>query len=358
VTLVRNAGRASATGLVNAVLRRVDPERARHAWPPRPQSELLGQHEPPRETAVDYLTISLSHPRWLVERWLDRFGFDVTERWARFNNARAPLTLRPVRWKLERDDLAARLAAHGVITRAASFAPDALIVVEGHPFQTPLAAEGLFLAQDEASQLVAQLAADLDPSLVLDACASPGGKTTYIRGVLGKGSRAVACDFRPRRVKLLRATLDHVGAPHVHLVRADAGRALPFASVFDVVLLDVPCSGLGTIRREPEVRWRREPSHLPMFVETQRRMLQEAAGCVKPQGYLVYSTCSSEPEENEENVRFFLECHPEFVRVLPGEHPWRSTPLESLLDAEGDLRTLPHEHGLEAFYGAVIRKQV
>jgi 16S rRNA (cytosine967-C5)-methyltransferase len=153
---------------------------------------------------------------------------------------------------------------------------------------------------------------------------------------------------------LLRATLARVGADDVHVVRADAAQPAPFVAGFDLVLLDAPCSGLGTIRREPEIRWRRTAADLPALADTQSRMLGHAADAVARHGRLVYATCSSEPDENEHVVERFLETHAGFRRGDPADHPWRGMGLEAVIDARGDLRTTPHQHGLEAFYAAVL----
>jgi 16S rRNA (cytosine967-C5)-methyltransferase len=213
----------------------------------------------------------------------------------------------------------------------------------------------VFQTQDEASQLVAQLVVDLEPGSVLDLCASPGGKTTYIRG--GRpASTLVACDLRPRRVELLRSVLDQAGATDIPIVRADALQPPPFSRVFDVVLLDAPCSGLGTLRREPEIRWRRAEGDLSALSTAQQRMIRQAALAVAPGGYLVYATCSSEPEENESVVDEFLAARLDFHRLPPAAHPWRDSVLNEVVDDRGDFRTLPPRHGLEAFYAAVLRR--
>jgi 16S rRNA (cytosine967-C5)-methyltransferase len=357
VSLVRGAGRGSAAGLANAVLRRIDRDRAQASWPVRPP--LDGISDANREAALAYLSTTHSHPSWLAKRWLERYGFAATERWVVFDNTAAPLTIRPVTWRITLMDLEAALAAEGVTIRPAAHAPDALIVTEGNPYRTTLAARGVFVAQDEASQLVAHLATSFAPRLVLDACASPGGKTTYIRGApgaSGPGPRVIACDLRQRRVDLLRATLAHVGAGDVPVVRADLTRPAPFDAVFDLVLLDAPCSGLGTIRREPEIRWRRSAADLAPLAAAQQQMLAHGAACVRRGGHLVYATCSSEPDENENVVDAFLHASPQFERVHPDRHPWSGTRLHALLDTRGDLRTTPHEHGLEAFYAAALRR--
>lgn len=353
VELVREVGVPKAAGYVNAVLRRVTPQAFRRAWPPRPDA--IPESASGREKFLEYLAVTQSHPRWLVDRWMARLGLATAEQWVAFNNASPPLVVRPIRWTINRDELATALAAEGVTTEPGRWGPQALVVTGGMAMQSSLAQRGAFVPQDEASQLVAQLAADLTPSSVLDVCASPGGKTTYLRGELPK-ALVVAGDHRARRVRLLRETLarTHTNVP---IVQHNASEPLPFAASFDLVLLDAPCSGLGTIRREPDIRWRRQPAHLESFAAIQRRMIGQAAACVTRGGFLVYATCSSEPEENEHVVEHFLDAHRDFERMPYSAHPWRDTPLADLIDSRGDLRTEPHRHGLEAFYAAVIGRQ-
>lgn len=355
VALARLVGRPRASGFVNAVLRHVDAAAARKAWPPPPTVAPGLDEATVREAAVAHLVRALSHPEWLARRWVDRVGPEAAVGWAQFDNAPAPLTLRVNRLRTSPAALAADLEAHGVRVEPARWAPDALVVVEGQPLQTPLAARGLFVAMDEASQLVGVLAAELvRGGPVLDACAAPGGKTIILAAAEPAPTPLVACDLRPRRVDLLRATLRAAGAGAVRLVRADFETGAPFQAAFDLVLVDAPCSGLGTIRREPEIRWRRAPGDLARLAAAQQRMLAAAAATVRPGGRLVYATCSSEPEENEEVVAAFLGAHPDFRRLDPDRHPFAGTPRAALLDAAGDLRTLPYRHQLEAFYAAIL----
>jgi 16S rRNA (cytosine967-C5)-methyltransferase len=346
VDLARRARKTSAAGFVNAVLRSVSRGRSNLPLPPRPADAESAD-------ALAYLTITLSHPRWLVSRWLDRYGFDATERWLTFNNTPAPLTLRANRLKTSADALAARLDDEGVQVSRGRFSPDAFIVQEGFALRTTAAAEGAFLVQDEASQLVALLAGEHPGRYVLDACASPGGKTTALAAAMG-GGLLVACDVRGRRVDLLRRTVAGSGAGNVRIVQADVLQPLPFRPLFDAVLVDAPCSGLGTLRRDPDIRWRRREEDLPALAAAQRTMLANAADRVKAGGRLIYATCSSEPEENDDVVEAFLRERPEFAAVDArslGPMP------EEVVDARGRFRTLPHVHGLDAFFGAVLQRQ-
>lgn len=379
VALARVAKKQSATGFVNAVLRKIAAVPDRDSlWPPRPRLEHISSAaqrqrviEPsPVAGTSDYLTITLSHPLWLVERWVERYGFDDAETWARFNNAAAPLTLRANLPRVTRDELQEQLAAHGVVTERTRFALDGLIVREGNPFQTPLAGQGLFITQDEASQLVASVAQAALPAVaasssprsprVLDACASPGGKTVALAAAVaahGADGFVVATDRRRRRIRLLHDTIAAAGlSPRVRIAQLDLTAPLPFPAVFDLVLVDAPCSGLGTIRREPEIRWRRTPADLGRFADQQRRMLVHAAAGVRPGGRLVYATCSSEPEENEAVAAAFLADHPGFGAISARDCPLPPA-ITPVIDDRGHLRTYPFAHGLEAFFAAVFERR-
>lgn len=346
VSLTKKAGKRSASGLVNAVLRAISRNRGRLPLPPRPADS--GN----RAAALEYLSITLSHPAWLVERWLDRVGFERTETWLLFDNQPAPLTLRANRTRATRDDLLVQLRHADIDAQPARYAPDGIVVTSGTLRDE--APQGRFVIQDEASQLVALLAGDSPGPRVLDTCASPGGKATAIATTLRAGELLVACDVRARRMALLAETIAATGAAGVRLAQADVSQPLPFRPVFSTVIVDAPCSGLGTLRRDPDIRWRRQESDLAPLAESQRRMLHHAATVVEPGGRLVYATCSSEPEENEEIAQHFLETHPDFRAVdARRTHP---ALVPELIDTRGHLRTEPDAHGLELFFGAVFER--
>jgi 16S rRNA (cytosine967-C5)-methyltransferase len=349
VNLTKRVGKTSAGGLVNAVLRSVSRKRASLPLPPRPSDP--GD----RARALEYLSVALSHPRWLVARWYDRLGFDRAEAWLRFDNSAAPLTLRANRFRMTPGDLAERLAGLDVVVSPGRYVPDALVVEKGHPLRGTGVEEGWFVVQDEASQLVSLLCGPEPGPLVLDTCAAPGGKTTAIAAAAGEAARVIACDVRGRRMDLLRRTTTATGARNVRLVQADLLAALPFGPVFDTVIVDAPCSGLGTLRRDPDIRWRRREADLTTLSASQRRMLVHASQTVAAGGRLIYATCSSEPEENEEVAEAFLAASPEFAAVnAAGVHP--SLP-GTVVDGRGHLRTTPDRHGLEGFFGAVFERR-
>jgi 16S rRNA (cytosine967-C5)-methyltransferase len=342
--MTRRAKKTSAAGLVNAVLRAVAKNK---------QSLPL----PHKADPLAYLAVTLSHPEWLAARWLERLGFAAAEARETFNNAAAPLTIRVNRLKATAPELLDALAKHGVEIVPARYAPDGFIVKAGNPLRTPLAASGMFFLQDEASQLVSLLAAVQPGMLVLDTCASPGGKTIAMAADAEDRAAIVAADVRSARVRLLGETVAASGATGIRIIQADLEAGLPFGPAFDLVFVDAPCSGLGTIRRDPDIRWRRLEKDLPDLASAQDRMIHNAAQAVRPGGVLVYSTCSSEPEENDAVVARFLSVHAGFTAIdLRDERPRHFTALEPVLDADGFLRTLPEQHGLEAFFGATLRR--
>lgn len=327
VELTRRSGKSSAAGLTNAVLRALARDRDRLQWPDRAD---LAAH----------LAVVHSHPLWLVERWLRRHGAEAAEQWLRFNNAPAGMCLATNRSRTTRDQLAGRLAEAGVLTRPTSRSPHGLDVLDGRALAAPAFADGDFVVQDEASQLIAGLAEVRDGDRVLDLCASPGGKTVALAAMVGPAGTVVAMDVRPHRVRLLTRTIERCGLTNVEVVHGPADQPLPFtAGEFALVLVDAPCSGLGTVRRDPDIRWRRVEGDLPRFAAAQRDLLRRASGLVRRGGALLYSTCSSEPEENEDVVEAFLAAHPEFASERV-HHTW------------------PHRDGLEAFFGAILRRAV
>lgn len=335
VELVRRAGKSSAAGLANAVLRALSRDRDTLRWPPRPAAA-----DTPEDQArlVEHLATVHSHPGWLVSRWVVRHGADAAERWLMFNNELAPLCLAPNRAVVTREQLQERLRAEGVETRRTVRAPHGLIVEAGRPLRGQAFTDGLFVAQDEASQLIAELASPPNGARVLDLCASPGGKTVALAADVGPAGLVVACDLRPHRLRVLARTLRRCRVSRAPVVQVPPAGDLPFVDTcVDAVLIDAPCSGLGTLRRDPDIRWRRTADDLPVMAGMQRALLARAARLVRPGGCITYSTCSSEPDENQDVVAAFLRDHPAFS--LAREH-----------------QTLPFRDALEAFYGAVLKR--
>ena len=343
VSLTRSAGQARATGFVNGVLRTLSRSRGRLGLPARPAADA------PRQASIDYLGITQSHPDWLVTRWLDRYGFENAAAWTEFNNVTPALTLRANRLVISRDDLRRELLDESELdTAPGRYAPDALVVGSSRLPE----ARGRFTIQDEASQLVPLLLGARPGERVLDLCAAPGGKATGLAADMEGRGLIVACDARAKRMRLLAGAVRDSRAPNIRLVQVGGRDEVPFAPVFDRVIVDAPCSGLGTLRRDPDIRWRRRETDLPGFAEYQRTLLARAASAVAPGGRLVYATCSSEPEENEAVVDAFVTDHPGFALLNTREID--EARLGPVTDARGMLRTLPFAHGLEAFFAAAL----
>jgi 16S rRNA (cytosine967-C5)-methyltransferase len=344
VDLTRAARKPSASGFVNAVLRATLRQRHKLPLPARPTAP------PDRNAALAYLGITHSHPDWLVARWLDRYGFESTERWVQFNNETPSLTLRVNRLRATREDAIAALEQDDVDTEPTRFAPDGLVVTRGNPLRRP--PDGLVYVQDEASQLVSAVVAASAGERVLDLCASPGGKTLAMAADMTDVGRIVASDVRPRRLALLQETIRTAETRCVSVVRVPQVGPLPFEATFDAVLVDAPCSGLGTVRRDPDIRWRRHERDLATLARDQLALLMRAADVVRPGGRLVYATCSSEPEENDDVVANFVANRPSF-RIVD-LHSQADAVIAPFIDAQGFFRTTPPAHGLEAFYAALL----
>ena len=333
VELTRRAGKTSAAGLVNAVLRALARDRGTFTWPAEPGPDAAVK------TVADYLAMIHSHPAWLVARWLERHGRDATARWLEFNNQAATLCLVPNRTLVSREALAEELRADGVETAPTARAPHGLHVVSGHALGTRAFREGRFLVQDEASQLIAALVDPPRGARVLDLCASPGGKTLSLVADVGGQGLVLASDVRPHRLRILASTLARCRAARARVIHIPAEGPLPLRDgSFDAVLIDAPCSGLGTVRRDPDIRWRRSLEDLSRFAAAQLSLLDRVSTLVRVGGTLIYSTCSSEPDENQDVVAAFLRTHADYSEVRSHQ-------------------TLPFRDGLEAFYGAVLRRK-
>jgi 16S rRNA (cytosine967-C5)-methyltransferase len=303
-----------------------------------------GRAAPPARAAdpAKHLADRFSHPDWLVRRWLARFGEEETEKLLAWNNSRPPLILQPARVSL--DELQRLLWERGVAARRAPF--DAGLVVEGgRPAELPGYAEGWFVIQDAAQALVARFAAAPEGTMVYDAAAAPGGKTI----ALGRRARlVVAGELKRDRARRLAENLRRAGSGREHVVVADA--SAPPCRAPDLTLLDAPCLGTGTFARHPDARWKVNPGALTRLAERQAALLEGLARAVPAGGWLVYATCSLEPEENENQVNAFLSRHPEFRRA-PGDPgaPDLLTPL-------GDLALLPQRHGTDGAYAARLER--
>lgn len=317
-----------AAGLVNAVLRRL--AREGPPAPPNPEADPLG-----------WLTSAGSLPSWLAERWLKRLGPVVA-----VARARALLAPPPAVFRLNpRVPDALEQATAAGVTAVPLVVPGAWLASGGSPYE--LAARGVVYMQDQGSQMVGRLAEG--GRLTLDACAAPGGKAMLLADANGPGSSVVAAEASPRRVQTLAELVRRWGSPSLHVVAADGLRPA-FGGTFDAVLIDAPCSGLGTLARHPDIRWRAKPGDLPHHAGRQGGLLRSLAPLVKPGGTLVFATCSPEPEENEGVVEPFLARHPDFA--LTRGPSWA----DALMDGPF-YRTQPEKDGGDAFFAARLTRR-
>jgi len=329
-------------GFVNAVLRTVDTDRESIYFPNL------------KASPARYLSIVHSHPEWLVERWLKRFGVRETIALCQVNNRRPPLTLRTNSLRLTREQLADNLRRDGIGVEPCAFAPLALEVKE-RP-STPLPPSPDYYLQDEASQIVPYLLAPKPGEVVLDACAAPGGKATAIAQLMENEGQVFALDISPVKVGIIEKIAEQLGTTIVTALPGDGLKKIDCVPSrgFDAILIDAPCSGLGVIRRNPDIKYRKTGADLERLGALQAALLDNLAGYLKDGGRLVYSTCSYEPEENEEVVKGFLRKHGDFViEDGSGFLPEQCAPL---VESDGFLRTLPHRHGMDGFFAARLKK--
>lgn len=332
VELAKRRHGLGASKLVNAVLRRTDRER-----------EQL--NPPPPTDAIEALALKYSHPRWLVARWVERWGEQDAERLLTLNNAEAPVVIRP--YGIVREQLEATMEAAGVHVAEAPYARDSIAISGGTTF-TELGAfkKGLFFVQDPAATLVTEYAAVPEGSSVVDLCAAPGGKALELSRIAGT---VVASDRSFARLQRLLANQRRLESLNLLPFVGDARN--PAVRPLDVVLIDVPCTGTGTFRRHPDARWRMKVSDIAVMSALQKQIIRAAAAVVKPGGLLVYSTCSLEPEENDAQVDSFLGENQNFVLEPPPE----GTLAPELID-NGRLRVLPHRHGTDGAFAARLRR--
>ena len=326
VNLVRVARLSSARALVNAVLRRAIRE---------------AQYDPAATVTdpLERIAVQTSHPLWLIDRWATAFGVEEAEAFAQANNTVAPAAFRVVGTKATESEVLEKLRAAGATLDSAEIVERAWRVSGATAALRELSAAGQIYLQDEASQLVAQVVEVKPGDRVLDLCAAPGGKTTMMADRAGDRALIVAADLSPARLATVMVTSTLHELKSVRPIVLDALEQLPFAPrTFDRVLVDAPCSGTGTLRRNPEIRWRLTPTDVASLAKRQKQILDRALEAVKPGGRLVYSTCSVELEENEEVIEEVLAPDQRFRRLKT-------------------VRTWPHVQKCDGFFMAVFERR-
>jgi 16S rRNA (cytosine967-C5)-methyltransferase len=323
-----------AAGFINAVMRRATRETV--PMPPREGNE------------TNFLAIACSHPPWMVERFVEWFGVAEAERLMAANNEAAPNVIRLNLARASHDDLIEKLSADGFEISADGHAPETLVLGGAPNFASRAYSDGLFHAQSEASQLVARMLAPGAGATVIDCAAAPGGKTTHLAEMVGSRGRVIALDLNFNGLKHARTLARRLRHPNVEFVRADLTAGAPLAPArFEYVLLDAPCTGLGTLREHPEIKWRLKPGDLARMASVQSRMLEPAAALVRRGGAIVYSVCSIAPEEGDGVIGEFLTRHDDFEidRSVASR-----AELKEFIDPRGFMKTRPDLGGLDGFF--------
>ena len=347
-------------GFVNAVLRAL----LRH--PPEPWPSM--DHDAAQALAVRY-----SIPGWLSRRWVERLGLASAEAACEGVSVAPPMTLRVNRLVTTREALLEIFAQAGIAAKPTSVSLSGILLDEGGPVSSlPGFQEGAFYVEDEAAQLIPLL---LDPQpgdIVLDACAAPGGKSTHVAALMQNKGIIYAVDRKETRLDLVRSNCRRLGVQIVVPIVSDIRQPLEWLPMIetagsssmkkarvgepsiDRILVDAPCSGLGVLRRHPEAKWRKDEQALPRHQALQCQILEAVAPCLRPGGVLVYSTCSTEPEENEDVIERFSRAHREFQRE--SVVPWLPPAAREFVTEQGALSTVGNRFSMDGFYAARLRK--
>lgn len=344
VNLVKLARKTSAAPMVNATLRNAA----------RNPNDRGGEGI---KDNLERVSVELSHPRWMLRRWVAEFGEDEAKKLAMANNQPPHAAFRVNTLRATIEGVVAVLEKERARAMPSELVSGAFVLEGSAALLAQFAEAGLIYIQDEASQLVSLLLDAKPGQRVLDMCAAPGSKTSHIAALTEDGAQIVACDLYPHRLATLAATCKRLGIGSVDALALDATCELPFVEgsrQFDRVLIDAPCTGTGTLRRNPEIKWRLAPGDIKRLADVQLALLARGAGALALGGRLVYSTCSLEREEDEDVVTRFLELNEDFQIIQP------AAPITASADcvtAEGFVRTFPHRHHTDGFFAAVLERK-
>lgn len=331
------------SALVNAVLRNYL----------RRGQEILFPSE--GKNIAEYIATFHSHPLWLVKKWIKLFGPEETKSLCSADNELPPLTLRVNALKISRNEIKQKLIAAGFAPEVTQYSPDGIILnTSANPIQkTDFFEAGFLRIQDEAAQLISYLINPDNAESILDACAGTGGKATHLAAILKNKGRIVAVDRNTERIAELKQEATRLGINIIEAQTGDLSADLPesFKGKFDCVLVDAPCTGTGTLRRNPEIKWRATENDLRNFAAAQKIILQNASAAVKKDGHLIYCTCSLLPEENEIIVDDFLKHNANFSTCPPP-----SSTNKQLVNSRGFFRSYPHKHNMDGFFGVVLKR--
>jgi 16S rRNA (cytosine967-C5)-methyltransferase len=344
VNLAKKLRGKGAAGFVNAILRSSIRRQEEIPYPKREDDPAL------------HLSVLQSHPLWLVQRWIEEMGVETTAQVCVDNNQIAPLTLRTNTLKISRKDLIEKLKEKGLKPCPTRCSEVGILLSEPPPTsELPHLREGLFVIQDEASQLITPILDPQPEETLLDACAAPGGKTTHLAQKMENKGMIYAMDLTRQKLNLIEEACVRLGIDIVQTIKGDAARPLPIPKDlrFDRVLADVPCSGFGTLQRNPDLKWKRTEEDIQRLSTLQSSILDNLSSYLKIGGILVYSTCTVFHEENEDIVEKFLSGHPEFRKGRMDE--MLSEACHSFITNEY-FKTFPQRDGLDGFFAAILTR--
>lgn len=336
VKLAKKYGHQGTVSLTNAVLRNVARNKDSISYPDKDKNP------------VEFIAAVSSHPLWLVEEWVRRFGFADTLAMCEFDNQPAPFTMRVNTLRISRENALQKLSNAGITAEALDFPLDGIKVTGGDP--AAFIREGLLYPQQQSSMLAAHALAPKAACRVLDVCAAPGGKTTHMAALMQNQGEIRAFDLHEHKLELIKSNAARLGIDIIKTHQADSRNLDTVPDDWaDYILVDAPCSGLGVLRSRPDSRWRKTPETSAEIAGTAYEILCEAARKLKPGGIMLFSTCTISETENEENVRRFLAEHQNFSPAAIECYP-------ELFDGRSSLQVLPQIHGIEGFFFARFRR--
>ncbi len=300
---------------------------------------------------VKYLGIMQSHPNWMVKRWIQRFGFDEAEQLAEANNKRPILTIRINTLKTTKEEVYRRFSEKGVAYRFCRYIDYFMTLrLMSKIYLDEDFKNGLYTVQDESAGLVSVLLSPKENDIILDMCAAPGGKSAHLAQLLNNKGKIFSVDKYESKLRIMKENAERLGVTNTEFIHDDASDFQSEAvksQKFDKILLDAPCSGLGVLSKKPEIRWKREMKDILSLAELQKKLLNNAAEYLKAGGVIVYSTCTTENEENMDVVKDFLAKHPEFKIDNAAQFVRRE-----IVNADGCIETFPHKHNTDGSFAA------
>jgi 16S rRNA (cytosine967-C5)-methyltransferase len=338
VDFIKRLNGEKAANLINAVLRNIL----------RSKTEI---HYPdPKQENLNYLSVYYSHPSWMVKRWLSRFGFEETEKLLISNNQNPGVTIRINRMKIEPVAFLSLLDKSSIKYQGSEYLDYFIKVIDfSELIKLNYFSEGYFSIQDESAALPTLLLQPQPVDIVIDLCAAPGGKTAHIAETMKNTGKIIAVDKFDYKLKLIQESCSRLGIRNVETIASDAGELK--SEPVDKILADVPCSGLGVLRKKPDIRWKREPEDIPQLVKSQKAILNNAIQLLKTSGVLVYSTCTMEPEENFLLIQEFLKEHAEFIIDDASKYI-----NHSLVNTNGCVETFPHKNNMDGSFAVRLIK--